>query len=179
MPLLTQQDEALFDKLLQEHYTALLRYTWILVRRMGALEIGANLVEDAIQEALLQAWQCPVRLKTTEDALNWIYVALGLKLRELLRSQRRWAGSLQKLHLEKETEIQPIPEEWLDLYNALEPLPESEADLLYRYFWEGYSYKELSEIVGCSVTNVTTKMHRIRGKLKNILKTFVIFLFSL
>ena len=37
MPLLTQQDEALFDKLLQEHYTALLRYTWILVRRMGAL----------------------------------------------------------------------------------------------------------------------------------------------
>ena len=136
-------------------------------------------MEDAIQEALLQAWQCPVRLKTMEDALNWIYVALGLKLRELLRSQRRWAGNLQKLQLEKETEIQPIPEEWLDLYNALESLPESEADLLYRYFWEGYSYKELSEIVGCSVTNVTTKMHRIRGKLKNILKTFVIFLFSL
>ena len=53
MPLLTQQDEALFDKLLQKHYTALLRYTWILVRRMGALEIGANIVEDAIQDALL------------------------------------------------------------------------------------------------------------------------------
>lgn len=179
MPVLTYQNEALFDKLIQDHYTDMLRYTWILVRRMGALEIGSNIVEDTIQEALLQAWRCPDRLETVEDALYWIYAALELKLRELLRSQRRWANCLQKLHLDGDMTTQSIPEEWLDLHQALASLPKDEAELLYLYFWEGYSYQELSRLSGCSPTNMTTKMHRIRRKLKNILKISVIFIFCL
>lgn len=170
MPPLRFQDEALFEELIQNHYPDLLRYTWILVRRMGALEIGSNIVEDTIQEALLQAWRFPDRLKTVEDALFWIYAALDLKLRELLRSERQWANCLQKLQLDSDPEILPMPEEWIDLHAALDSLPKEDAHLLYLYFWEGYSHRELSELTGCSLTNMTTKMHRIRRKLEKFLK---------
>ena len=170
MPPLSFQDEALFDELIQNHYTELIRYTWILVRRMGALETGSNLVEDTVQEALLQAWRRPIRLNTVEDAMKWLYAALALKLREQLRSQRQWAGCLQKLQLDSDQEVLPIPEEWLDLYAALDALPKEDARLLYLHLWEGYSCRELSALLGCSVTNVTTKMHRIRKKLEKQLQ---------
>lgn len=170
MPPLSFQDAALFEALIQNHYTDLLRYTWTLVRRMGALESGANIVEDTIQEALFQAWRFPERLKTVEDALCWLYAALNLKLRELLRSERQWANCLQKMQLDSDPEVLPVPEEWIDLHTALDSLPKEDARLLYLHFWEGYSHRELSELAGCSLTNMTTKMHRIRKKLKKIMQ---------
>ena len=170
MPPLSYQDEALFLEVIQNHYTDLLRYTWILVRRMGALEAGCNLVEDSIQEALLQAWRFPDPLKTAEDLLYWLYAALELKLRELLRSERRWAKCLHKLQLDADTEAPPIPEEWIDLQSLLESLSGQDARLLYLYFWEGYTCQELSRKFGCSVSGVTTKIYRIRKKLKKLQK---------
>ena len=67
-------------------------------------------------------------------------------------------------------EVLPMPEEWIDLHAALDALPKEDAHLLYLYIWEGYSHRELSELTGCSLTNMTTKMHRIRRKLEKFLK---------
>ena len=126
---LSFQEESLFDELIHNHYTELVRYTWIIVRRMGAMDIGANLVDDTIQEALLQAWRYPKRLKTTEDAINWLISALELKFRELLRSERQWMNCLQKMQPDADQEVLPIPDEWIDLHNALDALPEEDTRL--------------------------------------------------
>jgi len=167
----TFQDEAVFNDLMTHHYTKMVRYTWILVRRMGVLEVGSNLVEDTVQEAVLQAWRYRDRLETVQDTLLWIYAALTLKLQELLRSERQWARCLQKMQLESDPEVLPVPDEWLDLHKTLSELPPEESRLLYLYFWEGYSYQELCRISGCSLTNMTTKMYRIRKKLKKKLES--------
>ena len=170
MPSLELQDKEMFDEVIRKHYPELLRFTRTLVRRMDAVDSGSSLVEDVIQEALMQAWQHPHLLNSEEDLMLWLYSALGLKFREVLRRERHWAACLYKMQRNDEGETHPIPEGWLDLYDALRALPKQDARLLYLYFWEGYSYHELCQITGCSLTNMTTKMHRIRKKLKKILK---------
>ena len=53
----------------------------------------------------------------------------------------------------------------LHLYELIKQLNQEEQVLLYLYI-ESKSHKEISDILGISVTNVGTKIQRIKSKLK-------------
>ena len=56
------------------------------------------------------------------------------------------------------------------LFDALMTLPAPSRAILHLYYFEGYSQKEISQIMHISLTSVQTKMSRARTKLKEVLK---------
>jgi RNA polymerase sigma factor (sigma-70 family) len=60
-------------------------------------------------------------------------------------------------------------EEELVLYNAIRTFSEEDQYLVYYKFFEDLSNKEIAEIMNLTETNVGTRLHRLRNKIKSIL----------
>lgn len=61
-------------------------------------------------------------------------------------------------------------EEELKLYSALRNFDEEDQYLVYYKFFEDLSNKEIADITGLTETNVGTRLHRLRNKIKNLLE---------
>ncbi len=61
-------------------------------------------------------------------------------------------------------------EDEIKLYNAIREFKEKDQLLIYYKFFEDLSNKEIAEITGMTETNVGTRLHRIRSKIKDILE---------
>ncbi len=48
-------------------------------------------------------------------------------------------------------------------------LPPKYRAVIHLYYYEGYSVKEIADIIGASVTSVTTRLSRARERLKDML----------
>ncbi len=60
-------------------------------------------------------------------------------------------------------------EEEVSLYNSIRELSESDQFLIYYKFFEELSNKEIAKLTGMSETNVGTRLHRLRTKLKKLI----------
>ncbi|MBW7953675.1 sigma-70 family RNA polymerase sigma factor [Candidatus Dojkabacteria bacterium] len=67
-----------------------------------------------------------------------------------------------------DSEIQSDEAE-IGLYNSIRELKEDDQYLVYYKFFEELSNKQISDITGLSETNIGTRLHRIRKKLKSYL----------
>jgi RNA polymerase sigma factor (sigma-70 family) len=56
------------------------------------------------------------------------------------------------------------------LYNAIREFEEEDQYLIYYKFFAEISNKEIAKLTGMSETNVGTKLHRVRKKLRNVLQ---------
>ena len=56
-----------------------------------------------------------------------------------------------------------------EMRRALQTLEEDARYILYLYYWEGYSLKEIAEETGIGYANVRAKVSRAYQKLKKIL----------
>lgn len=61
-------------------------------------------------------------------------------------------------------------EEEIVLFNSLRELGEEDQFLVYYKFFEELSNKEISDLTGISETNVGTKLHRLRKKLRGLIE---------
>ncbi|MBP9759121.1 sigma-70 family RNA polymerase sigma factor [Candidatus Dojkabacteria bacterium] len=60
-------------------------------------------------------------------------------------------------------------EEEIKLYKALRTFNENDQYLIYYKFFEEMSNQDISKVTGMSETNVGTRLHRLRNKLKKII----------
>ena len=67
-----------------------------------------------------------------------------------------------------ETEI-VRDEEDIILYRAIRELDEEDQYLVYYKFFEGMSNSQISQIIGQTETNVGTRLHRIRKRMKKLI----------
>jgi RNA polymerase sigma-70 factor, ECF subfamily len=159
-------DVRAFEALARRHQAALYR---LAVRVMG----DPGEAEDALQEALLDAWRRIGRFRGESAFSTWMYRVVTNRCLGMLRRRR------------------PIPVEELD---GLAPAPDSPArsaeldagmaalgralrglpdDL--RVCWvlrelEGLGYTEISEITGASEDAVRGRIHRARTKLAEVMQ---------
>lgn len=62
------------------------------------------------------------------------------------------------------------PERYDEVFDAIARLSESDRNALYLHYYEGYTAKEISGIIGGSERAITKRISRAREKLKNFLK---------
>jgi RNA polymerase sigma-70 factor (ECF subfamily) len=55
------------------------------------------------------------------------------------------------------------------LHKALERLPENQKTVILLRDYEGYSYREIAEITGCTEAQVKINIHRGRNALRNFI----------
>jgi RNA polymerase sigma-70 factor (ECF subfamily) len=130
-------------------------------------------IKDLVQEITLQLWKSFSEYNAKYAISTWIYrIALNVSI-----SFYRKEKSRNRIH--RELSDQPhilfwdenIYDEQLKLlYRFIEQLKTFEKAVIV-LFLEGKGNQEIAEILGISVSNVSTKLNRIKTKLSNDFKT--------
>ena len=117
--------------------------------------------EDAVQEAVLAAWE---RLHTLRDEASfraWMMSIVANKCRMAMRRNRRFAlpGELP----EREA---PVDDAAAALWESVCALPDELRAPIVLHYYEGFKIEEISSILRVRMGTVAARMSRARERLK-------------
>ncbi len=119
--------------------------------------------DDIVQDTLLRLLQRAEPFESEAHAKYWlIRVALNL-CKNVFRAPWRKNLPLEEL---AETPVFDTPEQG-ELYSQVMVLPEKYRTVLYLFYYEDYSVKEIAHLLGITETAVTTRLQRARQALKS------------
>jgi RNA polymerase sigma factor (sigma-70 family) len=125
--------------------------------------------KDLFQEIILQLWKAFPSFRGESKASTWLH---RIALNTAITYRRR-----EKRHASVDIELpeQPIENSHENpqaemLYEAISRLGQMDKALIILHL-EGYSYEEISSMSGITVTNVATKLSRIKKKIAAEIKT--------
>ena len=122
-------------------------------------------IGDLYQEIVLNLWKAFPSFRGDSKHSTWIYrIALNTCVSFYRRSKRNISYVDITMDI---PEVVDNNEEIQELYKLINRLGKIERALVLLYL-DDKSYKEISEITGLSVTNVATKLSRIKDKLKQM-----------
>jgi len=129
--------------------------------------------KDLIQDIIIQLWKSYPKYDKTYAISTWTYrIAINVSISFL-----RKATSRNKTHRDYlmhdeliQTDYSVIDEKPEQLYRFIELLKPINKAIIILYL-EGCSNKEISQIMGMSVTNVSTRKLRIKDELKIYFET--------
>ena len=130
-----------------------------------------QLIDEILNDTMLVIWRKAGTFNLRSTVSTWI---LGIALRRGLKANQRTdrAIALESDTGSAESDLEQHvfrKELRARLDRALESLsPEQRAVVVLTYF-EGYSYREIAELVGCPVATVKTRMFHARRRLKAFL----------
>ena len=128
--------------------------------------------QDLAQEILLQAWRSVSRFEGRASAATWFYrVALHTAMNWRRKDKPRRIRQKPLLEVQAEStdgsdsgEQAQHRETVEQLYQAIHQLPQTDAALVLLYLDE-LSYREMSEVLGISESNVGVKLNRAKKAL--------------
>ncbi len=130
-------------------------------------------IKDVEQEILAQLWTAFPQYNSTYQPSTWIYrIALNTAISFYRREKRHHVNrtdidqSVFQLAIEQENS--ELEEQIRLLYRVLEDFPELDRALLLLYL-DDHSYEEIASVLGITVTNVATKLSRLKQRLKHLL----------
>lgn len=127
--------------------------------------------EDVRQDIILQLWRSIPNFQGKSKWSTWIY---KVSLNTILAQTRREEKSLKwedyhHFSGSKELTVEFVDDDLLALEQILAMLKPTDKALVILYL-EGYTNKEIGDILNQSTTNITTRLSRIRIKLKALAK---------
>jgi len=129
--------------------------------------------DDLFQDIILQAWHSYSSYKGLSKFSTWLYrIALNTAVTQLKkRNKQGIVAELNNEALNIPTHDTTETNERMQMLNmAIQKLSDVEKAIIILYMDE-YSYKEMSEIIGISESNIGFKLNIIKSKLKEIVKT--------
>ena len=120
--------------------------------------------DDVVQNTFIKLLKCKKQFDTDEHVRNWpIRVAVN-ECNSLWNSS--WRKKVTSLD-EREDEPAFTTPEKSELYDLVMKLPPKYRQVVYLYYYEKFSVKEVAEMVKISETAVQTRLQRARKKLKD------------
>lgn len=164
------EQETIFRRWLAEHAGLM----WKVVR---AFTVTPEDAADLLQEIALQLWMSLPAFRGEAKESTWIYrVAFNTALAWKRDEKRRHAKHEKFFELNVAPGVsagqheQARDEELVQrLYAAIRQLPKLDASLALMHL-DGLSYREMSEVLGITESNVGVKLNRIRKQLAQLLK---------
>ncbi len=169
-------DDEAFSELMRRHYKGVLNYIYKFTN-------GNDSVEDLTQEVFYRVYKSIDRYQPDAQFTTWLYrIATNLCITHLKKNKR--VESLEEI-VDGKGEISDHDYEYSradnnvyrkqikkEINGALKELNEKERVAIILCKYEGFSYNEIAEILGCSVGAVKTHIYRGRIKLVELLKHF-------
>lgn len=125
--------------------------------------------QDLMQEIMIQIWKSLHRYNDTYAITTWLYrISLNVAISFYRKNAHIKNSSIQLIdeHLPIQEETNSEKQEQLNLLEQfISELNDLDRAIILLYL-EEKSHAEISEIMGLSVTNVGTKLGRIKEKLK-------------
>jgi RNA polymerase sigma-70 factor (ECF subfamily) len=128
--------------------------------------------KDLSQEIVCQLWKSYQSFRGDSKFTTWMYrVALNTALLDVRRSRRRIrTESLGIQHGNISVDVSDPEEQGTiaGLYKAIGRLHQFDRAIILLYL-EQFSYREISDVIGISESNVSVRLVRIKKKLKELL----------
>lgn len=128
--------------------------------------------EDNFQEIAYHMWKAYPALKNKDKIASWIYsIAINTSISKIRKDSKYVVND--KMELNKDLTHSPENIEYgIDfehLLDAITKLNEIDRSIMLLYL-EEYSYNEIAEIIGISVSNTGTRISRAKKQLTKFLK---------
>ena len=121
--------------------------------------------EDVAQETFVRLYRQEGEFASEEHVRRWLLrVAINLS-KDHLRS--RWNQKRQEFD-------ENMQENQKEIWQEVAALPEKYRLVLYLYYYEGYSVREIGQILRCSTSAVKMRLKRGREKLRESLEPGVV-----
>ena len=169
-----QGDEEAFEALYHLHK----RRVYSLCLRMTANTAAA---EDLTQEAFLQLFRKIGTFRGESAFSTWLHrMAVNVVLMQLRKKGLPLVSLEETMETEEESpKKEPGAEDVrlagslnrLQLEQAIGDLPPGYRMVFLLHDVEGYEHNEIAEMVGCSIGNSKSQLHKARMKLRELLKT--------
>ena len=178
-------DRAAFKELFE-------RYQRPIAAVVGRMVASPDDVDDILQETFLRAWKGLPKFRGDAQFSTWLY-RIGVNTAIKYRTRRRnETAPLVSLNADPETGlggIESLPadadadplrggdpfaaaqaeEQTKFLQEAVRALPEKQRSVVLLHYFEGKSCEEISEVVGCTVGTVWSRLHYACKRLKGVL----------
>ncbi len=121
--------------------------------------------EDIVQDAFIKLYRARKDFESEEHIKNWlIRVTINLSLNALKRKKRYLLVDNEYIDNVQDSSSEEKKNE--ELYNFVCSLKDRYKDVIILFYYQGYSIKEISKILGISVSGVTTRLDRARKIIK-------------
>ena len=180
MARIAEGDEDAFEILVNRHQTSILN---LVYRFIG----DRTQAKDLAQEVFLKVWQSAQNYEPKAKFTTWIYrITANLCFNELKSARRKKWFSFNRSnedgdHTFEETlsDSAPSAEDLLlenerncQISDALQSLPENQRMALILKRYDGLSYQEIAQVIGCSVSAVESLLVRAKRTLQEKLKNY-------
>lgn len=125
--------------------------------------------EDAAQLVFAKAWEKQPRFRDRNHENAWFITVTRNQCRDMLRDYYR--KNKTSLAQTPEPQIAFSSKEDSALWQALQELPQKYRTVLYLYYYEGYSIRELTKMLRIKESTLQTQLADGRKKLKALLET--------
>ena len=156
-------DERAFEELYRQHHARLTRFLSGLMRR-------PELVEEVLNDTMMTLWRSPESFNGASKLSTWLFT---IAHRKALRARSRWDVPVEDDALEQSPTEEAGPHEQLDgrersklLVKAMGALSSDHRIIVELTYFNELGYEEISNIVGCPVGTVKTRMFHARRNLK-------------
>lgn len=150
-----------YSVLVRRHQDALYRYA-------RAMALDADTTADMVQDTLVKAYRQLRECREPGQFRAWLFRILRNRCLDHLKNVRRTELPLDVLRDGREANgrYDDGVELRLTLAPAFNKLPAALRDAFLLKHQAGYSYEELAEIAGCSVSAAKMRVHRAREALR-------------
>jgi RNA polymerase sigma-70 factor, ECF subfamily len=120
-----------------------------------------DLAEDLVQETFIKAFQELRKYNQQHKFSTWLYTIATRKAIDAYRRRKLWR--LDEASLDKLVSTLPSPERqvtYSELRAAVATLRSDYRQVISLYFWGGYSYQEIADLLGAPLGSIKGWMHR-------------------
>lgn len=154
------------QEILENDFMDIIRLNERIIYKVISFYADANQpADDLYQEIILNLWKAFPAFRGDSKVSTWMYrIALNTCLTFVKKNKYKFK------HVELPVDVANVEsnnDDIRELYRMIARLGEIERALILLYLDEK-PYKEIAEITGLSLTNVATKLSRIKEKLKKM-----------
>lgn len=124
--------------------------------------------EDAVQEAVIKAYQAFARYDLSCPFKGWWLTILRNCCRDLLRRRQSRSATVAMECVELPARATWPSDLHRDLQEALDQLSESYREILHLRYFGGCSYREIADVLGIPTGTVMSRLYAARQSLTNI-----------
>jgi len=162
-------DRRALQTLYVKYHQPVLRF---LYRMTGQLELA----QEGVNDVMFVVWEKASSFSGRSKVSTWIMGIAYHKGLKKLEKTRRWSQRFKTVDFQDWNEPSLSLAEHTDgailkdlVIQGLRKLPPKQRAVVELTYFHGYSYEEISEIAGCPVNTVKTRMFHARAKLRKLL----------
>ncbi|MBQ8094844.1 MAG: RNA polymerase sigma factor [Clostridia bacterium] len=121
--------------------------------------------EDAVQDAMIKAWEKRKTLRDIRQFRPWMARILSNRCKDILRKRKIWSF----FPLEEDTAQTEMPQSGNEVADAMNKLKPELRMIMTLHYVDGYSIQEMAETLGIPTGTIKTRMRNARKQLSRML----------